>query len=87
VLRERLGDEDAGVVDKRVNAPEPSFALGDHTLGTFETKLGGYSQPHRSAPFRSERLAQKIDCQDSLWVQCAQHVDTRRVAVKHLNET
>src|SRR3979409_1363053 len=32
VLGEGLGDEDAGIVDERVDAPEPGHALGDHTL-------------------------------------------------------
>ena len=33
VLSERFGDEDAGVVDERVDAPEPGHAFGDRTLG------------------------------------------------------
>jgi hypothetical protein len=33
VLGERLGDEDAGVVDERVDAPEPGHAFGDRPLG------------------------------------------------------
>ena len=33
VFGERLGDEDAGVVDERVDAPEPRHAFGDRALG------------------------------------------------------
>jgi hypothetical protein len=33
VLREGFRDEDAGVVDERVDAPEPRYAFGDRTLG------------------------------------------------------
>jgi hypothetical protein len=33
VLSERFGDEDAGVVDERVDAPELGYAFGDRTLG------------------------------------------------------
>ena len=33
VLGEGLGDEDAGVVDERVDAPEPRHALGNRALG------------------------------------------------------
>jgi hypothetical protein len=33
VLSERFGDEDAGVVDERVDAPEPRHAFRDCTLG------------------------------------------------------
>ena len=33
VLREGLRDEDAGVVDERVDTPEPRHAFGDRTLG------------------------------------------------------
>ena len=33
VLRERLGDEDAGVVDQRVDAAEALDGLRDHALG------------------------------------------------------
>src|SRR6266478_467231 len=33
VLGERFGDEDAGVVDERVDAPEPCHAFGDRTRG------------------------------------------------------
>src|SRR6516162_7794917 len=33
VLGERLGDEDAGVIDKRVDAPEPGHSFGYRTLG------------------------------------------------------
>jgi hypothetical protein len=32
ILRERLGDEDAGVVDKRVDAPEPPHPFRDHPI-------------------------------------------------------
>ena len=35
VLGEGLGDEDAGVVDERVDAPEPGHALGDRALRRF----------------------------------------------------
>ena len=33
VLGERLGDEDAGVVDQRIDAAEPGHGFGDHALG------------------------------------------------------
>jgi hypothetical protein len=33
VLSERFGDEDAGAVDERVDAPEPGHAFRDRTLG------------------------------------------------------
>src|SRR5271156_5065833 len=33
VLGERFGDEDAGVVDERVDPPEPGHPFGDRTLG------------------------------------------------------
>src|SRR5712672_2088863 len=33
ILSERLGDEYAGVVDERVDAPEPGQAFGNRTLG------------------------------------------------------
>ena len=33
VLGERLADEDAGVVDERVDPAEPGHAFGDRTLG------------------------------------------------------
>jgi hypothetical protein len=33
ILSERLGDEYAGVVDERIDAPEPGQAFGNHTLG------------------------------------------------------
>ena len=33
VRGERFGDEDAGVVDERVDAPEPCHAFGDRTRG------------------------------------------------------
>ena len=32
VLDERLGNENAGVVDERVDAPEPGDTFGDRTL-------------------------------------------------------
>jgi hypothetical protein len=32
-LTEWLGDEDAGVVDERVDAPEPGHTFGNRTLG------------------------------------------------------
>ena len=33
VIGERLGDEDAGVVDQRVDAAEPRHGFRDHALG------------------------------------------------------
>jgi hypothetical protein len=33
ILGERFGDEDAGVVDQRVDTAEPGQAVGDHPLG------------------------------------------------------
>jgi len=33
LLGERFGDEDAGVVDQRVDTAEPGQAVGDHPLG------------------------------------------------------
>src|SRR5258708_4132695 len=33
LLGERFGDEDAGVVDERVDPPEPGHPFGDRTLG------------------------------------------------------
>jgi hypothetical protein len=35
VLGERFADKDAGVVDQRVDAPEPGHAFRDSTLGRF----------------------------------------------------
>src|SRR5260221_14195498 len=34
VMREWLGDEDAGVIDKRVDAPKPGQPFGDRTFGS-----------------------------------------------------
>lgn len=45
VAGERLGDEDAGVVDERVNPPEPIDPCGDYALGRLGFRdIAGYGQ-------------------------------------------
>src|SRR5882724_1302799 len=45
ILSERLGDEYAGVVDKRIDAPEPGQTFGNRTLGRLPVSdVAGHGQ-------------------------------------------